>query len=130
MLLYEVSKIGNNFFVDFYFSFNHITLENKFKMLKLHCFSYFLQFPDFPKCSALMYSDGRFSSTDDDGLEPKYLVEYREKKRRENKTYVRMMSSTCPITPLWSRSGSFAASQIASSKHFLPVTPLLKKKIE
>lgn len=38
-------------------------------MLKLHCFSYFLQFPDAPMCSAFMYSSGKFSSSDDDGLE-------------------------------------------------------------
>lgn len=46
-----------------------------FKTLKLQWFSYFLHLPDLPRFSAFMYSVGRFSSIDDEGLEKNCLSE-------------------------------------------------------
>lgn len=42
--------------------------ENKLRTLRLQRFSYFRQFPDNPEASAFVYSEGNFSSIDDDGL--------------------------------------------------------------
>lgn len=94
-------------------------------MLRLQRFSYFLQLLESPNLSAFSNSDGKFSFIDDEGLEDKEKKIIPNFLNCESSTYERRMWRTCPTTPLFSRKGYFAVSQIAKSKHFLPSMPFL-----